>query len=80
MKKFVKGKAIADQLAHLPLPEFDQVNSDFPDETYFALVEESMWKIYFDGALNKKGRGIGITLISPESIYIKKKEEKLPLL
>ena len=34
--------------------------------------ESSRWKVYMDGAANPKGSGIGLVLISPESITIEK--------
>ena len=47
---------------------------DFPDEDLMAVLqnekEESPkkdgWKMYFDGASNALGRGVGAVLISPE--------------
>ena len=30
------------------------------------------WKVYVDGASNQKGSGIGLVLISPEKVIIKK--------
>ena len=47
---------------------------DFPNEDLMAVLqieeeespEEDGWKMYFDGALNSLGRGVGTVLISPE--------------
>ena len=47
---------------------------DFPDEDLMAVLqiekeeslEEDGWKMYFDGASNTLGRGVGTVLISPE--------------
>ena len=47
---------------------------DFPDENLMAILqideektlEEDGWKMYFDGASNALGRGVGVVLISPE--------------
>ena len=47
---------------------------DFPDEDLMAVLqiekeeslEEDRWKMYFDGASNALGRGVGTVLISPE--------------
>ena len=30
------------------------------------------WEVYVDGALNQKGSGIGLVLISPEKVIIEK--------
>ena len=47
---------------------------DFPNEDLMAVLqikeeespEEDGWRMYFDGALNALGRGVGAVLISPE--------------
>ena len=47
---------------------------DFPDENLIVVLqiekeespEEDGWKMYFDGASNALGRGVGAVLISPE--------------
>ena len=42
---------------------------DFPDEDILD-VELGTWKMYFDGAINQYGNGIGILLITPEGSHI----------
>ena len=50
------------------------MNFDFPNEDLMIVLqiekeeslEEDGWKMYFDGASNVLGRGVGIVLISPE--------------
>ena len=71
----IKGQAIVDHLAHLPLPRYEPVRTDFPDESIlFADVEEAkdddLWTMYFDGALNQNGKGVGVVLLSPEGVVI----------
>ena len=47
---------------------------DFPDEDLMAVLqieeekspEKDGWKMYFDGASNALGRGVGAMLISPK--------------
>lgn len=70
-QKSVKERAIADQLASHTLLDNTELKVDFPDEwvMYADQVEDKPWKIYFDGARNKKGRGVGALLESPESIH-----------
>ena len=36
-QKAVKGYAIAEHLAHLPLPIFDEINSEFSDEDLMTI-------------------------------------------
>ena len=50
-QKSVKGRAIADRLAHC-LPEgFEEIQGDFLDEDIMGIKLES-WKMYFNEATN----------------------------
>ena len=73
-QKAVKGSAIADFLASRASEDYEPLNFDFPDEDVMTIyVEEDdevkKWSLYFDGAVNALGRGIGAVLISPGGIY-----------
>jgi len=37
-----------------------------------SLKEPLSWKVYVDGAANQRGSGVGLVLISPKNITIKK--------
>src|SRR5262249_53961267 len=67
-QKAIKGYAIAEHLAHLPLPVHDAANAEFADEDLMAVQHrrEPIQSLYFDGVLNTKDRGIGTVLLSPE--------------
>ena len=67
-QKFVKGRAIVDHLAHCSLEEAKEIQEDFLDEDIMGIELES-WKMYFDGATNQNGSGIGILLISPKGTH-----------
>ncbi|XP_057453231.1 uncharacterized protein LOC130745105 [Lotus japonicus] len=75
-QKSVKGSALADFLAHQPLNDYQSMQCEFPDEDIMALFEEGetsrdgKWVLFFDGASNMLGHGIGAVLISPEKQYI----------
>ncbi|XP_019253984.1 PREDICTED: uncharacterized protein LOC109232692 [Nicotiana attenuata] len=67
----MKAQALADHLDENPVDdEYESLNTYFPDEEV-NLVEEAVqddsqvWKLYFDGAVNIKGVGIGAILVSP---------------
>ncbi|PKI43603.1 hypothetical protein CRG98_036006 [Punica granatum] len=65
----VKGQAITDHLAEFLIDDYTPINSDFPDEGILQVNDEEKtpgWKMYFDGAVNSTGFGIGAVLISPE--------------
>ena len=68
-QKSVKGRAIADHLAHCSPEEAEEIQGDFPDEDIMGIEVES-WKMYFDGATNQNGSGIGVLLISLKGTHI----------
>ncbi|XP_027184070.1 uncharacterized protein K02A2.6-like [Coffea eugenioides] len=70
----VKGQAIADHLAENPKDnDYQPLHTYFPDEKvlFVAAVEDMIercpeWRLFFDGAANSFGVGIGAVLVSPE--------------
>ena len=68
-QKFMKGRAITDHLAYCSPEEAEQIQGDFPNENIMGIELES-WKMYFDGATNQNGHGIGVLLISPKGTHI----------
>ncbi|RVW15703.1 Retrovirus-related Pol polyprotein from transposon 17.6 [Vitis vinifera] len=69
-QKSIKGSIVADHLASLPISESRPVDDDFPDEEFIAMTSLSGWRMYFDGAANQLGFGIGVLLISPQGDHI----------
>jgi hypothetical protein len=69
-RKAIKGQAIADYLANYPFEqqELTDVDAEFPDKDVMEMDEDSLcrWKLYFDGAANAIGSGVGAVLISPK--------------
>ena len=65
----MKGRAIADHLAHCSPKEAEEIQGDFPDEDIMGIEVES-WKIYFDGATNQNRSGIRVLLISLKGAHI----------
>ncbi|RVW19255.1 Retrovirus-related Pol polyprotein from transposon 17.6 [Vitis vinifera] len=59
-QKSIKGSIVADHLASLPTSEDRPVDDDFPDEEFVAMTSLSGWCMYFDGAANQSGYGIGV--------------------
>ena len=68
-QKSVKGRAIADHLAHCSTEEAEEIQGDFPDEDIMGIEVES-WKMYFDGATNQSGSRIEVLSISPKGAHI----------
>jgi len=76
-QKAIKGSALADYLAHQPIEDYQPMQPEFPDEDIFALFatvgdndDENRWTLFFDGASNALGHGIGAVIISPLKEYI----------
>ena len=46
------------------------IDDDFLDEQFVSVTSIAGWRLYFDGAANKSGFGIGILLISPQGDHI----------
>eukprot|EP00261_Vitis_vinifera_P034168 XP_019075411.1 PREDICTED: uncharacterized protein LOC109122601 [Vitis vinifera] len=61
-QKSIKGSIVADHLASLPTIESRPIDDDFPDEEFVAMTRLSEWRMYFDGAANHSGYGIGVLL------------------
>ena len=78
-QKDIKGNAIAEFLAERANEEYEPMSFDFLDEDLMAvlqiekekLLEENDWKMYFDGASNSLGRGVGAVLISSEGNIVR---------
>ena len=60
----MKGRTIAEHLAEHPIGCEEDREFSFPNENIMEVVEDQ-WKLYFDGATNMKGYGVGIVLVSP---------------
>ncbi|XP_070001951.1 uncharacterized protein [Nicotiana sylvestris] len=66
----MKTQALADHLAENPVDEnYEPLKTYFPDEKVMHVeeleqVEKPGWKLFFDGAANMKGVGIGAVVIS----------------
>ena len=71
-QKSVKGSIVADHLASLPVSDDRPIDYDFPDEQFVSMTSITGWQLYFDGAANQSGFGIGILLISPQGDHIPK--------
>jgi ribonuclease HI len=67
-RKAIKGQVIADYLANYPSEQLELMDSEFPDEDAMTVDEGNhcRWKLYFDGAANAIGSGIGTVLVSPK--------------
>ena len=69
-QKSIKGSVLVDHLASLPVTDSRVIDDDFPDEEIARVTSLSGWRMYFDGATNHYGYGMGVLLISPHGDYI----------
>ncbi|XP_058181223.1 uncharacterized protein LOC131299658 [Rhododendron vialii] len=64
-KKSVKGRVVAEFLADHPVTEAEAEDFMIPDKDILFLLDDT-WQLYFDGASNQFGYGIGVLLVSPK--------------
>jgi len=75
-QKVVKDSALVDYLAHQPVEDYQSMQCEFLNEGIMVLFDnedsskERGWIMWFDGASNITGHGIGVILPSPEKKYI----------
>ena len=69
-QKSITLSVLADHLASLPITGSRAIDDDFSDEEIVGVTSLSGWHMYFDGATNHSGYGIGVLLISPHGNHI----------
>ena len=67
-RKTIKGSAVSNFSAR-NLIKGEDGKEDFPNEDILD-IELGAWKMYFDGAVNQYGNGIGVLLISPDGSHV----------
>ncbi|XP_060190497.1 uncharacterized protein LOC132619680 [Lycium barbarum] len=65
-QKAVKGQALADFLADHPIPDDWELTDELPDEDAMVVEIQSPWKLYFDGAAQRDGAGVGVVFVTPQ--------------
>ena len=72
----IKDQVLANLVAEFAEPPLEEVaktqNMDGKSVRTISLQEPLFWKVYVDGAVNQRGSGVGLVLVSPEQITIKK--------
>ena len=69
-QKSIKGCVLANHLASLPVTDSRVIDDDFPDQEIARVTSLSGLRMYFDGAANHSGYGIGVLLIPPHGDHI----------
>ena len=69
-RKAVKGSIIIDHLADHAMEEYEPLDFDLPDKDVLVIGDDmrtsEWWTLYFDGAVNVSGNGVGAVIISPD--------------
>ena len=72
----VKGQVLADLVAEFAKTPFkekvEKPNMDGKSIGMISLQKPLTWRVHVDGAANQKGSGVGLIIISPKKIIIKK--------
>ena len=72
-QKAIKGSVLADYLAQQAINDYQPMHLEFPYEDIMTLFEEEVenkdrdkWIVWFDGASNTLGHGVGAVLVTPD--------------
>ena len=72
----IKGQVLGNLVAEFIEPPIEELEStENMDEKLVGTISQyrlPAWEVYVDRALNQKGLGIGLVLISPEKVIIEK--------
>ena len=72
----IKGQVLADLVTEFTEPPIEELElAGDMDEKLVGTISQyrlPTWEVYVDGASNQKGSGVGLVLISPEKVIIKK--------
>ena len=69
-QKSIRWSIVSNHLALLPVYDGRAIDDDFPNEDIVVVTSLSGWSMYFDGAANHSGYGIGVLLISSHGDHI----------
>jgi len=72
-QKAIKGSVLANHLAHQLIEDYQSMQLEFPDEEILVFEEDNnknTWTLFFDGASNALGHGIGAILITHTKQYM----------
>ena len=72
----IKGQVLANLVAEFTKPEIEALPSNGNmNEKLVGTISQyclTTWEVHVDGASNQKGSGVGLVLMSPEKVVIKK--------
>ena len=62
----MKGQALANFLADHSIPDDWELSNDLPDEEVMVIEISQPWKLFFDGAAQRRGAGAEVVFLTPE--------------
>ena len=72
----IKGQVLANLVAEFTEPEIEELpTGGNMDENLVGTISQyciPTWEVHVDGALNQKGSGVGLVLMSPKKVVIEK--------
>ena len=72
----IKGQVLTNLVAKFAKPSFEKngkrLSLDGKSVGMVSFKEPLSWKVYVDGIANQRGSGVGLVIVSPERIIIKK--------
>ena len=67
-RKAIKGSIVVDHLTDHAVEDYEPLDFDLPDEDVLVIRDDvganEWWTLYFDGAVNVSGNGVGEVIIS----------------
>ena len=76
LRTSVKGQVLTDLVAEFAESPFEKEvetqHMDGKSVSTITLQEPLSWKVYVDSAVNQRGSGVGLVLVSPKKITIEK--------
>ena len=76
LRTSIKGQILVDLVAEFTEPEIEELPpGGNMDEKLVGTISQyglPTWEVYVDGALNHKGSGVGLVLMSPEKVVVEK--------
>ncbi|XP_070015814.1 uncharacterized protein [Nicotiana sylvestris] len=65
-QKAIKGQALANFLADHPIPDDWDLTDELLDEDSMVIEVQPPWKMYFDGAVHRRGAGACVVFVTSQ--------------
>ena len=76
LRTSIKGQILTDLVAEFTEPDIEELppGGNMEEKLVGTISQYGLptWEVYVDGALNQKGSGVGLVLMSPEKVDVEK--------